>query len=360
MFIFVGSYEKGYFIQDEAEKKGEEVTFIKPSSNIKTQTNEILNTRSCKFLIFDIEQYANDVEEIAEEITRITKVNNAKPIIYASGYKPSMSIVTTLLSYSINNFIFSITLTGKKDQLEKCLNGYYDVNGMDELKEIEIGKVDLQGKEDKNTDFKTIAIAGTMRRIGTTTQALQIVKFLTLQGFRAAYIEMNRTGYTSNLAEYFESEVDDELSKVTIENTDMFFNPDKIAEIIKLEYDYYIYDFGVFEDTDYNKTWYLEKDIKVMVGGIKANEIIKMTEILDNTFYSDVYYLLSFVDKSEEKDVYELMEEKKDHTFFPGYTPNPFCFGNSDIYRKFLNIGDCANAKEYEKRKKFRLFRKRG
>lgn len=362
MIIFVGSRERGFFVEEEVKKQGMNLAYINANTDIKKQTNQILNesaSDSCKFLVIDIEQYANDAKEIADEITRIVKVNNAKPIIYAPGYSGSSVVVTTLLSYSITNFIFAVSLTRIKDQLEKCMNGYFDANGIEELKDVPLQTEDEEIEELRRTGvITTISVAGTMARIGTTTQALQIVKYLMFNGYKVAYIEMNRTGYTKVLAEYFESEVDEELSKVTIENTDMFYDPGKISEILKLRYDYYVYDFGVFEDTDYNKNWYLEKDIKVMVGGTKANEIIKTTEILGNTFYSDVYYLMSFIDEAEKNDVLELMKEKAERTFFPVYTPNPFSYGNSDIYQKFLNVEN-KNPENVTKKGIFTRWRKK-
>lgn len=343
--IFVGGVEKGYFCEELAKELEMELVYINTNINIKNHTNKILNETSCSVVVYDIGQYANEPGVIVEEIDRIFKVNNAKVIIYAEGYLPSADLIVQLHNRNFMNFIFSSNLSGKKDQLEKAINGYYEANGMEVFQQFEI-----QNNTEKETNeiiasanSKTIAIAGTMGRIGTTTQAVQIVKYLMLNGYKVAYIEMNDSKYVENLAEYFESDVDDELGRVTFENTDLFFKSNQnseinISEILKLKYDFYIYDFGVFDDTDFNKVWYLEKDIKVVVCGTKANEIKRTTDIISNTFYSDVNYIFSFVPDGDKKEIFELMDEKKDKSFLANYTPDPFVFGNGDIYQKILNV----------------------
>lgn len=357
MIVFIGSKVKGFFVEEIAEQKGMQAVFIESSHDIRNQINMILEVQGPKFMIFDVEQYTNDAETLANELQRIRKVNNAKIIIFAEGYLPNSTMIISLLKNEFKNFIFATSLGKKKDQLEKCMNGYYDANGMEELKDIEL----LEEKEEieqikKDRGFRSIAVAGTMSRIGTTTQALQIVKFLMFNGYKAAYIQMNSTGYAQNLAEYYETECNDELGKVTYENTDLFYKPEKISELLKMDYDFYVYDFGVFEDTDYSKVSFLEKDIKIVVCGVKANEIIKTTAIIDNVFYADVNYIFSFVPDGDKADVYELMDEKKEKSFFSGYVPNPFQFCNSDIYSKFIEIEDRS---ENKRKKKIPIFGRR-
>lgn len=339
MIIFVGKMDQGYFVEEYASRSNAKFKCIPENGDIKKQTNAILNTKGCQYMIFDVEQYINSSDIIAEEIYRISKVNNAKPIIYASGYLSTSEIVIECLKRQITNFIFATSPGKKNDQLEKCINGYYDVNGMEEISNIIITDEEEEINEIKKVfNFKSIAVVGTINRIGTTTQAIQILKCLLLNGYKACYVEMGNTGYVENLATFYESEVDEDLGKVTFENTDMYFKSEKIAEILKLGYDYYIYDYGKFEDTNFNKISFLEKDLKIIVCGVKPNEMAATTEIIGNTFYSDASYIFSFVPESEQKEILELMEDKANLSYFSQYAPDPFTYCNSDIYQKILRV----------------------
>ncbi|MBP2661566.1 MAG: hypothetical protein H6Q69_4598 [Firmicutes bacterium] len=83
-------------------------------------------------------------------------------------------------------------------------------------------------------ESQTIAVAGCLGRIGTTTQAMQIIKYLTLMGYRACYIEMNRHGYIDGVKELYNNIKEDRKAKrVTFEGIDMF-KQENIAEVISL------------------------------------------------------------------------------------------------------------------------------
>lgn len=351
MILFIGKQEKGFFVEEVGQLFQLETGYIVENADIKKQINKILTYQNCTYMIFDIEQYVNGAEEIADEISKISKVNNAKAIIYASGYLKTSDIIIELLACGIGNYIFATNLSMKKDQLEKCLNGYYDQNGMDELKDIEI--IDKNKELESlilSADSKNIGVVGTMQRIGTTTQSVQIIKFLMLNGYTAAYIEMNTSKYVETLPHYYdECEVDKDIGRVKFNNIDMYYDANKIPEILKLNYDFYVYDYGVYDSHSFNKVSFFEKNIKIMVCGIKANELAETTKVIASSFYSDTTYIFSFVSEADRENVYTLMEERRKYTFFASYTPDLFVFGNSNIYKNFINI---ENKNTNEKKRK--------
>ena len=79
-----------------------------------------------------------------------------------------------------------------------------------------------------------IAIGGCCDRIGTTTQALQLVKYLQFMGHRACYIQYNHSGYdfvgrTKDILQLEDG--DNDIGRVTFANVDMYAAPEHIAEI---------------------------------------------------------------------------------------------------------------------------------
>ena len=172
----------------------------------------------------------------------------------------------------------------QKEQLIFCITGYYDKNEREDVQEI---IEEQKKKEIRERSYKTIGVAGAIHRIGTTTQAIQMVKFLISKGYKACYIEVNETKYKNILIKQaeqyisyaekvkiaFEVEKDDEeLGFISYEKVDMLYKPDKLASIEE-EYDFYVYDYGTYSDRGFNKAAFLKDDITIFVTGANPTEI---------------------------------------------------------------------------------------
>ena len=349
--LFVGRQIKGLWIREEAEHYGYDFEIIKDDTSIKNHVNPILEHKDCSYMVFDVEQYADSAETIAEQIGRIQEVNNARAIIYAPGYSPTSSVIVKLLQQQLKYFIFGVNLSEQKDQLGKCLNGYYDSHSDEEFGYVEPV---LEEKETKQLmNFKNIGIAGATSRIGTTTQAIQIVKYLMFNGYKACYIQMNSHRYVEELAEWFETDTskeDETIGKVSYKSVDMFYDLSKLQSILKLGYDYYVYDYGVFSDPDFNKVSFLERDHQIFCCGAKPNELTDAYTVIENAFYNDVAYIYVFVPESDREAVKELMEQKKDRTFFADYNPDPFLYSNAPMYSQMIPVENRIEVQEPPKK----------
>lgn len=357
--LFIGEQEKGYFIEDIAKKRELQTDYIKSNGHIKYQTNTILEKSNVDYMVYDIDQYIDSAEEIVKEIDAVRKCNNAKAIIYASGYLPTSTIIVDLYTLGIKEFILSTNLTDMKDQLEKCMNGYYETNGMDEFEKIQsLIEVEEEIKEQNN--FKMIGVAGAMNRIGTTTQALHIVKYLNLKGYKACYIHMNDTDCIEATRTWWVSDCEDEIGKLTLENVDHFYKVEKISDIKRLGYDYYVYDYGAYFNPNFNKVSFLEKDIKIFVIGIKPQEMPHSYQLIESAFYDDVKYIISFADEIEEDDIRDLMGDKAKDTIVPKRCTEPYKLFEPDVYKTIIPVESRIKEKENHKKKRGFLFRKKG
>ena len=96
MILFVGSEEKGHFIREVAKSYQWNAAFVHPKLDIFSQVQEILQYPDCKVIVYDVEQYVMNAQEIADEIRKIQLANNAVPVIYAPGYNPKSDLVMHL------------------------------------------------------------------------------------------------------------------------------------------------------------------------------------------------------------------------------------------------------------------------
>lgn len=149
MIIIVGSeYRLSAMAEVATKRLNENVRYIQENISIKNQENDILALGEAKYIIYDIDQYFDETVEIINIIKRIQRVNKAKPILYVATDNPKSEIIKAAVATQIKSFINeSLSLGMQKDQLEKIINGFYEVHERDDVRAAE---------DEVNNDNKTL------------------------------------------------------------------------------------------------------------------------------------------------------------------------------------------------------------
>lgn len=149
MVIIVGSeYRLSAMAEVVTKRLDETVGYIQENISIKNQENDILALGEAKYIIYDIDQYFDETVEIINIIKRIQRVNKAKPILYVATDNPKSEIIKAAVAAQIKSFINeSLSLGMQKDQLEKIINGFYEVHERDDVRAAE---------DEVNNDNKTL------------------------------------------------------------------------------------------------------------------------------------------------------------------------------------------------------------
>lgn len=182
-----------------------------------------------------------------------------------------------------------------------------------------------------------IAVIGAMRRIGTTTVALQLVKYLNDQEeHAAAYLQYNNSDFITDLKEICCADVDTgKPDKITFANTDIFSDPRKVNGIISSGYQYIVYDYGDIKSISQSSAF--EKDIIIIVGGGEPDEIRAMTAAMEVFNQKNVFYFFNFTPLSDREELLDMMEGYRNKTFFLDYIPDKFCY-NPDLGGAFARM----------------------
>lgn len=212
----------------------------------------------------------------------------------------------------------------------------------DPVKAITVMKPKLQMKTPNpipRNGMRTIKIAviGSMRRIGTTTVALQLVKHLNDQEeHAAAYLQYNNSDFITDLKEICCADVDTgKPDKITFANTDIFSDPRKVNGIISSGYQYIVYDYGDIKSISQSSAF--EKDIIIIVGGGEPDEIRAMTAAMEVFNQKNVFYFFNFTPLSDREELLDMMEGYRNKTFFLDYIPDKFCY-NPDLGGAFARM----------------------
>ena len=182
-----------------------------------------------------------------------------------------------------------------------------------------------------------IAVIGAMRRIGTTTVALQLVKYLNDQEeHAAAYLQYNNSDFITDLKEICCADQDTgKPDKITFANTDIFSDPRKVSGIISSGYQYIVYDYGDIKSISQSSAF--EKDIIIIVGGGEPDEIRAMTAAMEVFNQKNVFYFFNFTPFSDREELLDMMEGYRNKTFFLDYIPDKFCY-NPDLGCAFARM----------------------
>ncbi len=362
MIYFVGEKDNGYFVPEVAEKYGEECKFSDFIGDINEMTRDILKAAYSTVILHIPSVCLIDYQNIGKICKNIAIANsNIRIIVMAECYNIHSKVIQAAISGGVRFFMLGNNAAVLKQELADALEDKTNIQAVFDSLPTEEQRNRKKDEIDKSfSNAKTIAIVGSQKRIGTTTQSFQIVKYLLLQGFKVCYIQMNSTEYVQNIAVFYADAVNNEDDgSVFYQNIEMYYRKEYIPEILSRGYDFYVYDFGSITDDDFTPVQYLEKDIRIVVCGAKANELPQIQNILAITSTSQTEYIFSFVTENDQKDILELMEDKKKHTHFTDYIPDPFSLYpiSETVYSEIIKPEQTEP--KQEKKSRFSFFKRK-
>ena len=179
----------------------------------KFAVQELRNLNNYKQIIIDIASTKETENEIVQAVVAIKSMYNIKIIIVALGFQEGNSLLAKLFNEGIYNFVNASTYFEQKElfnegiynfvnastyfeqkeQFRNCLSNegcqYKDaVRFRQKLEEGKKNKVIIKKEYKKLKQFVNIAVAGTEKHIGVTTQAILITMFLKSLNMNACYI----------------------------------------------------------------------------------------------------------------------------------------------------------------------------
>lgn len=325
--------------------------FINEYNLKKFLETELRNLNGVDYLIIDLQAIINTTpeNEIASSIELIRRMYNVRIIILAEGYKEGNVLLGRIFNLGIYNIVTARNDVMFAEEIERVFSeeGMTFGNAMkykisDSM--LVINKTTKVVKENikRAKQTVTIGIAGTEKHIGATTVAINIVKYLSeLTNVTACYIENNNHNSIYSLVEdeSLQTVYNEVLKKITYEGIDLYERPENLADILKFEYEFYVFDFGNFEEMSKEEiSSFLTRDLKIIVSGNKTWEISKLIEtfmIIGEDINS--YLIFNFV-RNENKETFKESLGKfwKERASFSEFVPEPFIVGNRKFYETIL------------------------
>ncbi|MFQ8988739.1 MAG: hypothetical protein ACLR6T_08660, partial [Intestinibacter sp.] len=158
---------------------------------------ELQTLSNFKYLILDITDLKEKEETIIKSVVAIKSMHNIRIIVMATGYKEGDNLLARLFKEGIYNFVIGDSYQKQDEEFKKCLsaegNEYKDAIRfrVEENISNNKNKVIIKKEYKKLKQLLTVAIAGTEKHIGTTTQCLLLCKFFNERGLKSCYICAN-------------------------------------------------------------------------------------------------------------------------------------------------------------------------
>lgn len=199
----------------------------------------------------------------------------------------------------------------------------------------------------------TVAVAGACSRIGATTQAMQLLHYLRALGYKCALVDMQSSGQLEQYLDVYTDQSEVLNPHEFVIQGCRLLTTGKVLMQARAEYDYVICDYGPYNEiAEVVSFW--EKDIKILVAGIKPWESAYLPKVFEDDDGS-LNYIFSFVAQADEADVLQQMDSSAPSTYFAPYAPDYFAYcGADELYSRLLS---CDQQKPVQKKTSF-LFKR--
>lgn len=180
----------------------------------------------------------------------------------------------------------------------------------------------------------TLAVVGAGHRIGTSTQAMQLLHFLHTAGYKAALIEMHGGSSLLAYAQAFDDVKKYDDTHYRINGLEIYRGSQHLLQC-RRRYTYLVLDYGAYGEMP-DVAAYLVQGIKIVCCGAKQSE----TPYLQPIFDADdgtLLYFFSFVPANDQEAVKESMVDSAAKTYFVPHAPDYWSYcGKDDFYGQII------------------------
>ncbi|WP_027626232.1 hypothetical protein [Clostridium lundense] len=324
MFLYLSNNENIGLFDFLSKEKGMVIKKLSGEFYLKKFViHDMRNLNHYSYFAIDLKALKDTENEIIEAITAFKAMYDSRIIIFAEGLKREDELISRLIEEKIYNVIISKEIQEIKDEILKCLSHIGKTEEDWNLKENNENQYTFNHKNIK------IAVAGVLSRVGTTTTAFNMARFLFNSGAKVSYTEANDCGHLKEIAAYYEF--------LKVENYYRYkgveYYPNKqFPNDVNCQ----IFDLGSLNKG--NIAIFKSCDIKILCSGSKPYELIETYEAINSIKDVDYNILFSSISDEENLKIRKSFENSNDNIHFLKYSPSLFDGKiNEDIYREIIN-----------------------
>lgn len=280
-----------------------------------------------RYLVIDRKAILESDEEMVQSLLSFQAMFEIRVIIIAEGLHASSPVLQQLVQVGITNIVTAETIETMLEEIKEC----FSEQGMRRF----ISSIPLDSVHEPLTAFLTnedkfqfdcknirIAVAGSDRRVGVTTTAINFVFWIQTHGGSACYLEANTSKHLAHIIHLFEPEKVE--NAYVMEDADFYLTPE-----FNRDYNFIVTDCGVLGDPVVQNS-FSNADIRVLCGSAMPYELPIFYRALERCKELPVYpvglsvpenfkpYLLQSINKNMlfADSSRDLFDSKVNHTLY--------------------------------------------
>ncbi|AGK97117.1 hypothetical protein [Clostridium pasteurianum] len=292
--------------------------------------HDMRNLSHYSYFAIDLKALKDTENEIIEAVIAFKTMYDSRIILFEEGVKVENEIMSRLFDEKIYNIIISEEIPEIKNEILKCIS----VKGKTQEDWSILSGINTNVEENLKTQYTfnhkniKIAVAGVSSKVGTTTTAFNMAKFLLEIGAKVSYTEANSNEHLKEIAAYYKFlKVENYYKYNGIEYYPNKQFPD--------DYNFNIFDLGSLNLGTI--AIFKSCDIKILCCGSKPYELNDTHKAIN--LHDDMYLntLFSFTAETEEVKIRKMFDKSINKIHFQDYSPSLFDGKtNEKIYKEIV------------------------
>ena len=343
--LYIGNPDTAFIFQKIVEQANAELIVFNSICASKDQIIDKSLSETYEMIVLNAPEcyeVKSEAINIIETILNSVNSQTTKVVMMAPGYNSNSHLIVAAAQKGIRYYITGNTASDMIEEFKTAKAGIGNIPiDVYQIQSPTI-KEEFISAAEKFSSVE-IAVGGSMPRIGTTTIAIQLIKFLQSEGKTACYVDLSNTDYMELATNYYDTEKHEaDLNKFTLAGVDIFTNVTQeiLYQIHVRNYNFIVYDTGSLLNNSISTSDFLRKSIKLLCAGNKPNENKTLKSVADTLYNTKINYVYSFVPNDEIDDIREeLAKWFGSSCFFAPYIPDAFSLNNESrlMFRAILS-----------------------
>ncbi|GIQ68326.1 hypothetical protein [Xylanibacillus composti] len=284
-----------------------------------------------RYVTIDRKAVMESDEEMLQALLSFQTMYEIRIIVIAEGLPESSPFLQQLIRAGITNVVTSKSIETMLLEIQDCFSeqGMQRYTHSVSFEPVEATSETNQPDEEKYIfDCKNIriAIAGSDRRVGVTTTAMNLVFWIQAHGGNACYLEANTSKHLAHIIHLFEPEKSG--NSYVIEGANFYLTPE-----FDRDYNFIVTDCGVLGDPRVQES-FIQADIRILCGSAMPYELPMFYRAIERCKDLPVHVIGLFVPESLHSYLLQMIRNDilfgdNSHDLFDSVV-------NSRIYRLFL------------------------
>ncbi|MFB5678063.1 hypothetical protein ACE3NQ_22275 [Paenibacillus terreus] len=284
-----------------------------------------------RFVAIDRKAILESDDEMVQALLSFQTMYEIRLIVIAIGLPESSSFLLQLTEAGITNIATADEIDPLRAEIRECFSEQGLQRFISPVSTVpDIMKKDSSTYEEQQYRFDckniNIAIAGSDRRVGVTTTAMNLMCWINHHGGSACYLEANMSKHLAHIVQLFQPEQDGQA--YVIEGHDLYFTNE-----LNRDYNFIVIDCGVLSEKILPKT-FINADIRVLCGSAMPYELPVFYRAIQRCKEIEVHPLALCV----PKNIRPYVESMNNNLIFGGNSHDLFDDKiNASVYLQLLS-----------------------